>query len=569
MTTRARLLATVLGATLLPALAIGAIAGLALSDARRDARRELAARAALSDAELLRARLDGLAAQLPLLPAEEAPLARAADAAGVWAVVLEGGGGEVAHLDERRLGAAGYTARSYLDRIHADRPRLWAAARGGGIAVLPVDRGGRPALALAQLRGEEERLRIAELSPALLELSPGAGTVHLVDADGRELWSSGPPLELAALPPLRAALAAGVEAGAFHHGGASIGGFAAVGRGGLRVVRLAPEETALAALAPHEPLLLLAAGVLLVAALFAAAATLGGLRPLEELARAASRIAGGDIFGKLPALAGEAGAAAKAIGALQAKVGQREEELHRQNALLVDASRRAAVGELTIGIAGGVRAPLAGVRSYAQVGLASAEGDARMLFEEIDGQAGKAAGLLDELLAVAGGAGTGTSSLDLGHAVDEALRLAEAPLQLADARLERDALAEAKVKADPVELRQILLWLLLSAARRTPRGGTFKLVAGARNDGRAVVIVEDPGPALAAEDLYGLLEPRRVGRVQVDGGTLAVARMLARKGGGELVAASAGGKGLKLTLELPLLRAEAAPPTAPVAGVGT
>ena len=117
--------------------------------------------------------------------------------------------------------------------------------------------------------------------------------------------------------------------------------------------------------------------------------------------------------------------------------------------------------------------------------------------------------------------------------------------------------------ADPARLEQVLVNLLLNAAKYTNPGGRIRLSAEL-DHGAAVVRVRDPGIGIAPEmlahvfDLYMQADPtsRRVNAGLGIG--LALVRSLVERHGGTVTAASAGlGHGSEFTVRLPLRSAPA------------
>ena len=115
---------------------------------------------------------------------------------------------------------------------------------------------------------------------------------------------------------------------------------------------------------------------------------------------------------------------------------------------------------------------------------------------------------------------------------------------------------EIVVMADEEKTRQILLNLLSNAIKFTPRGGEIRITCGV-DDERVRTTVTDSGAGIPADRLEAIFEPF----VQVDRGLtsrqegtglgLAISRDLARHMGGDLIAASAVGRGSTFTLTLP------------------
>ncbi len=113
--------------------------------------------------------------------------------------------------------------------------------------------------------------------------------------------------------------------------------------------------------------------------------------------------------------------------------------------------------------------------------------------------------------------------------------------------------AGARVTADPLRLRQVLLNLLANAIKYTPPGGRVRLAA-AVEAGTLRVSVHDTGVGIAPEDIERVFLPfERLARDGSPGAGLGltIARRIAELHGGTLRATSAPGIGSTFTLRMP------------------
>jgi signal transduction histidine kinase len=116
---------------------------------------------------------------------------------------------------------------------------------------------------------------------------------------------------------------------------------------------------------------------------------------------------------------------------------------------------------------------------------------------------------------------------------------------------------ELTVFADSERLQQILLNLLMNAAKFTPAGGSVRLFAEPR-DAAVHLHVEDTGCGIPDAQLERVFEPfvqleRAVNRESQQGVGLglAISRDLARRMAGDVVAMSQPGRGSRFTVVLP------------------
>ncbi len=153
-----------------------------------------------------------------------------------------------------------------------------------------------------------------------------------------------------------------------------------------------------------------------------------------------------------------------------------------------------------------------------------------------------------------------TEPVDLAAAVGQAVDAARPLFEERGQRLTVEAPpARLWLEADATRLEQILLNLLVNAAKYTPPGGRVA-VAVERAPGAGLVRVRDTGAGIPPEKLSRVFEPFE----QVEQGShdglgvgLSLARGLARLHGGDLTVCSEGaGKGSEFIVRLPLPPAE-------------
>jgi len=109
---------------------------------------------------------------------------------------------------------------------------------------------------------------------------------------------------------------------------------------------------------------------------------------------------------------------------------------------------------------------------------------------------------------------------------------------------------EVELAADPVRLGQVVTNLLTNAVRHTPRGGTVTITVAAADETVTVIV------AATGSGING--DPERIfdrfSRSADSGGSglgLTIARQLAERHGGNLIAANAATGGARFTVTLP------------------
>jgi two-component system, cell cycle sensor histidine kinase and response regulator CckA len=118
----------------------------------------------------------------------------------------------------------------------------------------------------------------------------------------------------------------------------------------------------------------------------------------------------------------------------------------------------------------------------------------------------------------------------------------------------------ALIRADPVQVEQVLVNLGLNARDAMPAGGRLRLETTTGRDGWVDVTISDTGHGMAPEVLARLAEPLFTTKAEGRGTGLglAISYMIVRLNGGRVEVSSEPGKGTVFRLSFP--RVESAPP---------
>ena len=281
--------------------------------------------------------------------------------------------------------------------------------------------------------------------------------------------------------------------------------------------------------------------ILVVAALVAAVTALAvGMllarriaRPIERLAEAAQRTAEGDLRATAPV---EGPAEVRALAdAFNVMVDRLAEQ---------DAVRR----EFVVNASHELRTPLTNLQGYLEAlrdgVLPPDPATFDSLREEVDRLTRLAASL--DLLAGADDERPMPEDVDLGALVRSSLELTAPSFRRRSISVESAIAPGAVVHARADELAQVVSNLLQNAIRYTPAGGTVRVEVG-RDDGHALVRVENSGSGIPPEDLPRVWE--RFFRVErsrdrSSGGAgigLAIVKRLVAEAGGRVGASSDAG----------------------------
>jgi two-component system OmpR family sensor kinase len=280
-----------------------------------------------------------------------------------------------------------------------------------------------------------------------------------------------------------------------------------------------------------------------------------GLRPLGEIETTAAAIAGGDLSRRVERAeprteVGRLGLALNAmLGQIEAAFRAREASERKLRRFVADASHE-------------LRTPLSAVRAYAELFTRGAEHRPDDLARSMTGitrESERMTLLVDDLLLLARldeGRPLEREPLELDALVGEAVETALA----VDPDRPIDYVSEpAAIVGDRDRLRQIVDNLLGNVRAHTPRGAPAH-VRVRRDDGSAVIDVEDTGPGLAADEAERVFERfyrADQSRARASGGVglgLSIVAAVAEAHGGTVSASSEPGKGATFRITLPLAR---------------
>jgi signal transduction histidine kinase len=234
--------------------------------------------------------------------------------------------------------------------------------------------------------------------------------------------------------------------------------------GGNAYLMFEAEKVGSAPEAPVTAVIIIAAGAL--------AAVLGlGVwiartitRPIEELARRAGEIRGGELDRPVDVKGGgEIGALAGAFNGMLAGIRAYQERL-------VESEKMAALGQIAAGIAHEIRNPLNSISMNVQVMEKEGQLDGesiRIIMNEVERLKIVIEELLDFARSPAGEAGP----CDVNGIAGEVLGLMERQLAHCGITVEKDCGARGRALAEANRLKQVMMNLLINAMQAMPSGG--------------------------------------------------------------------------------------------------
>ena len=108
------------------------------------------------------------------------------------------------------------------------------------------------------------------------------------------------------------------------------------------------------------------------------------------------------------------------------------------------------------------------------------------------------------------------------------------------------------ILADPGQMQQVILNLLLNAMEATPAGGTITVSTRPGRDGTVEMVVDDTGKGLSQEACTRIFDPFYTTKPKGSGLGLAITRRLVEQHHGKIEVASVLGQGTAFTITLPV-----------------
>lgn len=240
--------------------------------------------------------------------------------------------------------------------------------------------------------------------------------------------------------------------------------------------------------------------------------------------------------------------ARKTADALEA----RNRELVASHRQLDRAERLSALGELAAGLAHEVRTPITAIQGALDILASRAKGGTPEA--EFTGVASREltrlGALLEEFLAYARPRPPAVQPIRLSVVADQVTSLLLSEARQRAVTLSTEYMSEGAVIADPSQMTQVVLNVVLNAIQASPRGGQVHLVV--RDSGsEAIVEVLDDGPGVPPESAERVFEPFFTTKPRGSGLGLAIVHRIVSAHGGTVTLAQREPAGAVATIQLP------------------
>lgn len=231
---------------------------------------------------------------------------------------------------------------------------------------------------------------------------------------------------------------------------------------------------------------------------------------------------------------------------------------------LLEARKLATLGELLGTTTHEFNNALTTILNYARLGLRHGDQPTRdKALERILSAGTRAAKITASVLSMARNRSTRFEPVDVGQLVDEVLVLLEREMIKYRVQVEREFAPVPRVSANPSQLQQVLLNLLVNARQAMPTGGRLIIrIAHDEATGLVDLTVRDTGCGMTPEVMRRMFEPHFTTKSGPDatgkGGSglgLATCREIVEAHRGRIRVESAPGRGTAITIRLPRMQA--------------
>lgn len=242
----------------------------------------------------------------------------------------------------------------------------------------------------------------------------------------------------------------------------------------------------------------------------------------------------------------------------------RDVTMRNQTEAALQRSRQLAmVGQMAAGLAHEIKNPLAGIKVSMEVLMSelALSPDDKTIFSRIIGEVQRIESLLKNLLNYARTPRPVFSRIELNQQLENAMKnavlLLKSPEYAGSGSKGPDFVRDLDpglpmLMADPSQMQQVILNLLLNAMEATPEGGTITVCTRTGRNGTVEVVVGDTGKGLSEEACARIFEPFYTTKPKGSGLGLAITRRLVEQHHGVIEVVSVVGQGTIFTITLPV-----------------
>lgn len=274
--------------------------------------------------------------------------------------------------------------------------------------------------------------------------------------------------------------------------------------------------------------------------------------PVKTLVHATRRIEGGDLDHRVAGLQGEFGQVANAMNEM---AGSLKEQIHKMQR----TEQMVVVGELAAGLAHEIKNPLAGIKVAMQV-LAEEDylsDEDRGVIRKVGEEVTRLETLMKSFLSFARPAQPNPQPIEIDSLLNTTLAFyaggkPKAKRSRQPISIEKDLGSPPSTLADPMQLQQVFLNLVINAIDAMPDGGALKVRTSFDEDRKSIIIeVADTGAGVDPKDADNIFHPFFTSKPKGTGLGLAICRQLVEQHGGSIGLDKDDADGARFVIRLP------------------
>ena len=233
---------------------------------------------------------------------------------------------------------------------------------------------------------------------------------------------------------------------------------------------------------------------------------------------------------------------------------RKDAEMRRFNERLLQTEKLAAIGQFAAGIAHELNTPLASIAGYAEELAEISRGNGEKISkytEVIRSQTERCKGITQSLLNFARKSDFRMQPVDVNATLKEAIDYLRFKKRIEEIEIRTDFRPVPPVQADPGQLLQVFLSVLVNAADALEGRGTISV--SSRGEKEVRVVIADTGCGITSENLKRVFEPFFTTKDpgQGTGLGLSITYGIVEQLGGTLEIRSEAGKGTEVDIVLP------------------
>lgn len=246
----------------------------------------------------------------------------------------------------------------------------------------------------------------------------------------------------------------------------------------------------------------------------------------------------------------------KHIRALIDRIHRANRDLSQSRRLLIHSEKLAMLGSVAAGLAHEIRNPLTSIKMliYSLRDKAGGHSQTGRDYEVMLQQITRMESFLQGFLDFARPPEPEFKDVRLGETLDQALHLMRPQIEAARVRLKTVWVSpDPVVRADPGQLKQVVVNLVLNAVQAMDGGGrlTIETAVTAGTEGQAEIRISDSGPGIPESLLPSVFEPFTTTKKSGTGLGLAISQQIVRNHGGLVRVENLRPRGARFIVQLP------------------